>query len=170
MLTKSRKAFGWVAARAPWLVGGLLVVSISVPFLRSNPAVAEPDVTVLKTAALSDLALGERLMAIERLRALESDSARDALEDVAREGDLCIAAAACAALGRDNASGSKSRLKDVLGDSGVPDNARIAAASAVAEHWRDDDDIDDLEEKSDGKAAIEAHVAILKSRVYGKGE
>src|SRR5688572_21353118 len=152
--------FKWMAA--------ILLLAWGTTFLGPRPAVADETCDKWKRVALSDVGLGQRLGAIEELRKAGSSPALTALEDVARTGDLPVATAACAALGRAKSSPSKGVLKELLEDGNLATNVRIAAASCIAVHWEDSGDKSYLESESEGNAALAAHVEILKSKVYGE--
>ena len=150
------------------------VVSLSVvvslvmaaTLLGIGSARADEAVDDLKKVALSDVAFTERLLALETLKEKGSDAAVDALAEIVASGDIRIAVAACAQLGRVNTSGSKGELKTILEKSSLGVHVRTAAASAIAEHWKDSGDMSYLEEKCEGNSKLEAHFAELKSRVY----
>jgi hypothetical protein len=144
-----------------FIAAGLLL-----PLLRPAPAQADEEVDGLKNVALSDVALNQRLAALEALKVLGSSGAMDALEEVASRGPLPVAAAACAQLGRANTSASKGKLKALLEDTGLAVEVRIAAASCIAEHWKDSGDLSYLESKCASNEDLRAHAAVLKSRVY----
>ena len=149
-------------------VAGFLLLAWGTTLLAPRSAAADETCEKWKKVALSSVGLGQRLQAVETLRALGSTASLDALEDVARDGDLRIGAAACAALGRAGSSGSKDRLKALVEDGGLSTHLRVAAAACIAEHWKDGGDESWLEEKAEGNAALAAHVSVLKTRVYGE--
>ena len=140
----------------------------AVSLFKPAPAVADQAVDDLKKTALSDLAIEDRLVAVEGLRRKGGTSALDALKDVAKEGDLPVAAAACAALGRAKSSGSKDRLKALLETSALRKEVRITAGGAIAWHWKDADDEDYLQEKMDDNGEMESHFQALKTAVFDK--
>ena len=148
------------------LVAGFLLLTWGTTFLAPQPVAADETCDKWKQVALSSVGLGQRLMAVEELKNVGSASALEALEDVARAGDLRIASAACAALGRVESSDSKDRLKALLEDADLSTNVRISAASCIAEHWKDSGDKGYLDEMAEGNDALAAHVAVLKSQVY----
>ena len=148
------------------LVAGFLLLTWGTTFLAPQPVAADETCDKWKQVALSSVGLGQRLGAVEELRLIGSDSALAALEDIARTGDLHIATAACAALGRTESSSSKDRLKGLLEDTQLSTNLRISAATCIAEHWRDSGDKDYLEEQAEGNAALASQVEVLKSKVY----
>jgi hypothetical protein len=152
--------FKWMAA--------FLLLSWGTTFLGARPVAADETCDKWKQVALSSVGLGQRLQAVDELRKVGGSSALVALEDVARTGDLKIASAACAALGRAKSSSSKDVLKDLLEDTSLSTNVRIAAASCIAVHWKDSGDESYLDSKSEGNAALAAHVEVLKSKVYGE--
>lgn len=146
---------------------GLCAFGFLPPLFPPEQAVAaDRTVDDLKTAIQSDISPNLRMMALERLKAVGSTSALDALDAIARAGDLKVRLASCAQLGRMHTSGSKAKLKGLLEDANLAREVRMAAAAGIAEHWRDEGDIDYLEDKCDGDAALEAHLAVVKSRVY----
>ena len=149
------------------LMAAVLLLGWGTTFLGPRPAAADETCDKWKQVALSSVGLGQRLAAVEELRDIGSASALTALEDVARTGDIQIASAACAALGRVESSDSKDCLKALLEDGNLSTNVRIAAASCIAEHWKDDGDISYLESKCTGDA-LDAHCEVLKSKVYGE--
>src|SRR5258706_7120457 len=79
---------------------GLLVLGFLPPMFTANPALADTKVDNLKTVALSDIGLNQRLAVVDALKGNGSTDARKELIDIAKTGDLRIQAAACAALGR----------------------------------------------------------------------
>lgn len=149
------------------LVAGFLLLTWGTTLFAPRPAAADETCDKWKQVALSSVGLGQRLVAVDQLRDIGSASALAALEDVARAGDIRIASAACAALGRVESSDSKDCLKALLEDEDLSSNVRIAAASCIAEHWKDDADISYLESKCTGDA-LDAHCEVLKSKVYGE--
>jgi hypothetical protein len=147
------------------LVLGVLVVGWGLSLWKPGPARADAKVDGLKAVALSDVALNLRLKALDDLKANGTTDATAALEDVAKSGDLRVASAACAALGRMKTAGSKSKLKGVLETSSLSTEVRLSAAACIAEHWKDSGDISYLSEKCTG-TALSAHLKVLKSKVY----
>ena len=146
---------------------GVLVLVIGATHFEVGSARADDEaVDELKQVALSDVALNQRLLALEALKEKGSDAALEALAAIAERGDLRIAVAACAQLGRVKSSGSKDELKAVLEKSSLGVNVRIAAASAIAEHWKDSGDMSYLEDKCRSNDALKAHYVELKTRVY----
>ena len=156
----------WAMRHGFALLFSFLAAGYGLSLLAPGPALADPEVADLEKVALSDVALNQRLAALEALKALGSSSALDALEAIAGKGDLPVAAAACAQLGRAGTSASKGRLKALLEDTGLAVEVRIAAASCIAEHWKDSGDLSYLESKCDSDEDLKAHAAVLKSRVY----
>ena len=150
------------------LVAGFLLLTWATTLFAPRPAAADETTDKWKQVALSSVGLGQRLAAVEELRDIGSASALAALEDIARDGDLRVGTAACAALGRVESASSKDCLKTLLEDEALSTNLRIAAASCIAEHWKDAGDESYLEEKSEGNTALAAHVEVLKSKVYGE--
>ena len=161
-----RKVGIWGSRNAFVLLIGVFVLTLGTVLLKPGAAQADESCDKWKQVALSSVGLGQRLMAVEELKKVGSASALAALEDVARAGDLRIASAACAALGRVESSDSKDRLKALLEDKSLSTNLRISAASCIAEHWKDSGDKDDLESAAEGNDALAAHVEVLKSQVY----
>jgi hypothetical protein len=149
-------------------VAAFLLLAWGTTLLAPRPAEADEESEKWKGVALSDVGVNQRLMALEVLRQKGGTSATDALAAVAADGDLAVAAAACAQLGRLETSASKGKLKALLEDTSRAVEVRIAAASAIAEHWKDSGDESYLETESEGNATLEAHVAVLKARVYGQ--
>ena len=158
-VTAAPHGFKWMAA--------FLLLAWGTTFLGPRPVAADETCDKWKQVALSSVGLGQRLAAVEELRKVGSSSALAALEDVARAGDIQIASAACAALGRVESSDSKDCLRALLEDGNLSTNVRIAAASCIAEHWKDDSDISYLESNCTGDA-LDAHCEVLKSKVYGE--
>jgi hypothetical protein len=144
---------------------GVLVVGWGLSHWRPGAARADATVDGLKTVALSDVALNLRLKALDDLKANGTADATTALEAVAKAGDLQVASAACAALGRMKTSGSKSKLKGVLETSSLSTEIRMAAAACIAEGWKDSGDISYLADKCTG-TKLEAHLVVLKAKVY----
>lgn len=150
------------------LMAIFLLVGYGLSLLKPAPAMADARVDKWKSVALSDIALNLRLMALEELKKDASSAALDALEAIAKEGDLPLQMAACAQLGRVKSASSKTRLKGLLEDSQQTSEVRVAAAACIAEHWRDEGDISYLEDQCSGDAKLSAHCEVIKSVVYGR--
>ena len=145
------------------LVGGLL------PFLPSRAARAEDrEAEDLKTIVLSNVGVDQRLMALEALKKLGTDGALDALEEVARKGDLPAACGACAQLGQVSTSTAKDMLKGLLEDEKLGVNVRMAAAACIAEHWKDEGDLAYLEKACAGNEDLSAFCGAVAKQVYSK--
>ena len=166
MFRMFRRHHRWTMRHGFALLFSFLGAGYGLSLLSPGLASADPAVEDLKSVALSDVALNQRLAALEALKEVGSTSALDALEAIAGKGDLPVATAACAQLGRAQTSASKGRLKALLEDSGLAVEVRIAAASCIAEHWKDSGDLSYLESKCDSDEDLKAHAAVLKSRVY----
>jgi len=166
MFRHFRRVGIWGMENAFGLLLVVALLAVGPVLLRPGPARADEAVNDLKQVALSDIALGERLLALEALKEKGSEAAVEALADIAASGDLRIAVAACAQLGRVKSSGSKGELKTLLEKSSLGVHVRTAAASAIAEHWKDSGDMDYLEGKCESNDALKAHYAELKKRVY----
>ncbi len=166
MFRSLRRVFVWSCQHGFTILAVFLVVGYGTTFLKPGPAQADEAVDDLKKVALSDAALSQRLMAVEALKEKGSNVAIDALADIAENGDLKIAIAACAQLGRVKTSGSKGELKTLLEKSTLGVHVRTAAASAIAEHWKDSGDMSYLEGKCESNDALKAHFAEIKKRVY----
>lgn len=145
---------------------GLCVFGFLPPLFTPEPARADAKVDALRKVALSDVAVNERLKAVDRLKKDGSSAATDALEAIAKGGDTRVATAACAQLGRLKSTTSKGKLKTVLEDTSAPTHARMAAAACIAEHWKDSGDISYLESKCSGNTALSSFVGVLKRDVY----
>ena len=150
------------------LVLGFLVMTY--PLSLWKPAMATTNATVSKwkKVALSDIAINLRLMALEKLKQEGSSDALDALEAVAKGGALRVKVAACAQLGRVKSTASKGKLKGLLEDTSQATEMRMAAAAAIAEHWKDSGDLSYLQGKCTGNASLSAHCAVIASKVYGQ--
>jgi hypothetical protein len=159
---------GWTARWGLLAVGAVAAAGAIAPLVKPAAAVTDTEVTTLKQVALSRVGLAQRLRALDDLKAIDSTAAAAALAEIAEGKDIRVSAAACAQLGRMKSSGSKSALKGLLEDTGARSDVRNAAAAAIAIHWKDEDDLDYLEEKSEGDAKLSPFVGMLKSRVYGK--
>jgi hypothetical protein len=168
MIRTLRRLFVVAAPRGFTWMAAILLLGWGTTFLAPRPVAADETCDKWKQVALSSVGLGQRLGAVEELRKVGSASALAALEDVARAGDLRIATAACAALGRLESSDSKDLLKELLEDTSLSTNVRISAASCIAEHWKDDGDASYLEEQAQGNAALASQIEVLKSKVYGE--
>jgi HEAT repeat protein len=145
----------------------LIVVGALVPMLPSRPAKAgDAKVDALKAYALSDVDPDLRRAALNDLQKLGSSDAADALEAVAREGDLEVRIAACAQLGRMKTSASKGKLKALLEDTDLKTEVRMAAVACIAEHWKDSGDIDYLEGKCAAKDDLKTFCATVKTKVF----
>jgi hypothetical protein len=149
------------------LMAIFLVVGYGFSLWRPSPAMADARVDKLKSIALSDIALNLRMMALESLKAEASTAALDALETIAKEADLPLRTAACAQLGRVHSTASKAKLKGLLENANLRSEVRVAAVACIAEHWRDTGDITYLDSKCAGNATLEAHLTVVKSRIYG---
>ena len=167
MIRSLRSVFVWGCKHGFAVLAVFLVAGYGTTFLKSRPAQADEAVDKLVQVALSDVSLSQRLLALEALKVDGGESAVAGLKKIAEEGDLHVAAAACAQLGRTKSSGSKTGLKALLADTDLSNEVLIAAASAIAEHWKDRGDKGYLEDKSEGNETLEAHYAVLKTRVYG---
>jgi len=150
------------------LMAVLLALGYGLSLWTPAPAMADAKVDRWKEVALSDVALNLRLMALEELKKDGSTAALDALEAIAKDGDLPLQTAACAQLGRVKSSSSKGKLKTLLEDSKQSTEVRMAAAACIAEHWRDSGDIAYLESKCSDDTKLSAHCGVLKSKVFGK--
>ena len=107
MYRRFRQVGVWGMKNALSLLVGILLVGLGTAILQPGPARADESVDKIKKVALSDVSLSQRLMALETLKQKGSEAAVDALADIAAKGDLKIAVAACAQLGRVKTSGSK---------------------------------------------------------------
>src|SRR5262245_25618518 len=93
-----RRIYQWAMRHGFSLVLAFLAVGYGLSLL-DRPATADaqdPEVAALKKVALSDVALSERLIALNKLKAKGGSQAVDALADVAEGKTLPVAAAACA--------------------------------------------------------------------------
>ena len=161
----------WAMKHGFTLVISFVAAGYGLSLLKPGPVTAAPedrDVAALKKVALSDVSLGERLAALNILEAKGGSEAEDALAAIAGKGSLPVAAAACAQLGRSHSSSSKDLLKNLLENDRLDKTVRMAAASCIAEHWKDRGDISYLREKCEGDAALNAHRGEIESRVYGR--
>ena len=168
MLSKARRSFIWCMRHGFALLFAFIALGLGMSLLRPGPAQADEEADTLKAVALSDVSLSQRLMALNALKKKGGTAATDALAAIAADGDLRVATAACAQLGRLGTTGSKAKLKSLLENASLSDEARIAAASSIAEHWKDRGDESYLEDKCEGNDALEAHCAVLMTRVYGE--
>ncbi len=166
MFRSLRRVVVWSCQHGFTILAVFLVVGYGTTFLKPRPAQADEEVDILKEVALSDVGLGERLMALEGLKDLGSSAALDALKAIAEKGSLPVAAGACAQLGRVNSSSSKSKLKTLLEDSNLNVKVRMAAASCIAEHWKDSGDLSYLESKCASDDDLKAHCAVIKGKVF----
>lgn len=144
MLNTLRRVFVFGVRHGFKLLLAFLILGYGLSLIRPGPAVAVPeDATVAKwkKVALSDVGLSERLMALETLRKIDSTDSTNALAEIAGKGQLPVASASCAALGRLKTSTSKGKLKGLLESSRLDVKVRMAAASCIAEHWKDRGDI-----------------------------
>jgi uncharacterized protein (UPF0147 family) len=168
MIRALRRLFVVLAPHGFKVVAGFLLLTWATTLLAPRPAAADETTDKWKQVALSSVGLGQRLAAVEELRDIGNASALSALEDIAREGDLRVGTAACAALGRAGSSSSKDCLKTLLEDEALPTNLRSMAASCIAVGWQDSGDKGYLEDACEGNAALESQVEVLKSKVYGE--
>ncbi len=167
MFRSLRRVFVWSCQHGFTILAVFLVVGYGTTFLKPRPAQADEAVDILKSVALSDLAMEDRLMALEELQLKGGSAARTALVEIAGKADLPVAMAACAQLGRIRTSDSKGNLKTLLEDTKGRDEVRLAAATCIALHWKDSGDISYLEVKCSGNTKLSAQLAEIKSRVYG---
>ena len=166
MLSTLRRGFVYGVRHGFKLVAIFLALGYGLSLWRPSPAMADARVDGLKSVALSDIALNLRMMALERLKADASSAALDALEDIAKRGDLPLRTAACAQLGRVHSNASKAKLKSLLENANLRTEVRMAAVACIAEHWRSQGDVSYLEGACEGNATLEAHLTAVKSRVY----
>jgi len=96
MFRSLRRVFVWGCKHGFTILAVFLVVGYGTTFLKPRPAQADEAVDLLKSVALSDLAMEDRLMALEELKGKGSSSARTALVEIAGKADLPVAMAAVA--------------------------------------------------------------------------
>lgn len=168
MIRSLRRVFVWGCQHGFTILAVFLVVGYSLSLLKPGPAQADEAVDILKSVALSDVAMEDKLCALEELKEKGSSAARAALVEIAEKAELRVAMAACAQLGRVKSSDSKGDLKGLLEDGGNRIEVRLAAATGIATHWKDSGDISYLEGKCSGNTKLSAHLTEVKSRVYGK--
>jgi hypothetical protein len=150
-----------------------LFVALALLFLGGTEEPAEAGFTGESEAALVEYLEGGaphnlKLMAIDALRKKSGTSADAALEELARGSDVRLAIASTTALGKRATSGSKAKLKSILEDDELGDSVRIGALTAIAEHFRDGDDLDYLDSESEGNSALRAQYHHVRSSVYGQ--
>jgi hypothetical protein len=168
MMSTLRRMFRFGMRHGFALVLGFLVMTYPLSLWKPAEAMTSAAVAKWKKVALSDVALNLRLMALEELKQEGSSDALDALEAVAKKGALPVKVAACAQLGRVKSTASKGKLKGLLEDTTQATGMRMAAAAAIAEHWKDSGDLSYLQSKCAGNASLSAHCAVIASKVYGQ--
>jgi hypothetical protein len=149
------------AAGGVWLLGG------SAPARAGTAAdFADRSVSSLTAFAQSSAALNLRLVALEVLR--QKEGSTDDLAALVKGADVPLAVYAASALGRQGTEDARSALRDLVTESKAATEARKAAMSALAVHWKSESDLAWLAEKTADHAALKAHCTWLSSRVYGK--
>ncbi len=127
---------------------------------------AERSVSSLTAYVQSSAALNLRLVALEALR--RKDGSTDDLAALVKGADVPLAVYAASALGRQATEDARSALKDLVTESKAATEARKAAMSALAVHFKSESDLAWLAEQTADHAALKAHCTWLQSRVYGK--
>lgn len=171
MIDAIRRPTVWCMRHGFKLLAVFLVLGYGLSLLEPGPAVAVPEDAAIakgKKVALGEGPLNKRLMALEEIRTSGSGEAAATLADIARKASIGVSSAACAQLGRIQSASAKAKLRGLLEDTSLDAKVRDAAASSIAVHWKDPDDIAYLEEKCSGNKRLEKRVAMLKTKVYGR--
>jgi hypothetical protein len=100
---------------------------------------ADRSVSSLAAYAQSSAALNLRLMALEGLR--RKAGSADDLAVLVKGADVPLAVYAASALGRQATEDVRSALKDLVTESTAATEARKAAMSALAVHWKSESDL-----------------------------
>lgn len=167
MLGRARRFVGRHLGGALLALFLFIAVGALVPLLPSRPAKAgDTKVDALKAYALSDVDPDLRRAALNEIQKIGSSDAADALEAVAREGDLEVRIAACAQLGRMKTSTSKGKLKALLEDTDLKTEVRMAAVACIAEHWKDSGDASYLTTQCAAKDDLKAFCETVKTKVF----
>ena len=154
-----------LASSSGLTVGALFAAEGEARFRDREAAAVLP---LLSDGVARVLSFGGGTVTISQVRRAALEAATDALADIAASGELNIASAACAQLGRMHTSGSKGKLKALLESATLDLSVRVSAAACIAEHWMDTGDISYLEDRCEGNDALEAHCDVIKRRVYGR--
>ena len=152
----------------------VLVLGIVFGGPRLTAAATSNRVAELKALCESPVGNSRRLVAIEELCELDSDSSRDALEKMASCKTDLVAALAIAAIGREDKGNARAKLQSIFESSTASDFVRSAAMQAWARaKKRDGKDWNNvrgyLEGKADGNDRLEAAVAAVKTNLFGEG-
>ena len=115
---RKRWGFGLKAVAA----AGLLVW-LAMPDLHATPSEAER----LQAICESPLGMSRRLIVLERLRSMRTESAREALNALCDSERDEVAMAAIACIGRDNPSAAKRKCEAIFEATSRSDNAREMA-------------------------------------------
>ncbi len=123
-------------------------------------------VAFIESGAASNL----RLCALNDLKALDEDAVEAELEKIAKGDDLFIATFATTTLGRRKTTAARKSLKSLLENTSLDTDVRMGALTAIAVHFKDKDDIEYLELKTDSDSKLKARCAWLKTNVYKVSE
>lgn len=158
-----KKKMVWAVIAAVLLAGGAAAVFLPGP-AQANPDEAEVAklVAYLKDRHPRNL----KAVALDALRRKSGAEAK--LEELARGSDLYVAVAATTQLGKKGTAAAKSALFDLFEDGDLKANVRLSAMTAIAVGWKDEGDLDDLEETAAGRSELSARLAWLEEKVYGK--
>ena len=152
------------------VLAGVIAIIVSLTNRDGGEALADPtpsqEVLDLLDVIKSDAATNRRLMALEELRRLSEDSVESELEKLVRGSDARIAAFAAGALGRVGTSSAKGRLLGIAGSTSLGNDARMAAISGIAAHWKDENDLDALEDRAGSNERLQAHITWLEENWY----
>jgi hypothetical protein len=153
------------------LTAVVLTAVVFAVLVTNRPAAADfTDKTVAELSSFitSGASLNLRLMALDAMRKKSSTAIDDELVKIAKGSDLRIAIYSATALGKRKTTTSKSKLLSLLADTKVKKDVRMAAMTAVAVHFKDSGDLDDLYDEAKSDSDLKAHYLWLKSNVYGR--
>ena len=161
--------------RASLVLPAVLLVAILAFFLAFDdptPPVQAGIANEFAKDSLSDLGkyvvgdkpLNLRLVALEQLR--KKSGSESQLKTVALGNEKAMAIFATTALGKKKTTAAKTALKDVLESTSAATTVRAAALNAIAEHFKDADDLSYLWSKAKGNDELEARYNHVKTSVY----
>jgi hypothetical protein len=152
------------------VLAAVIAIIVSLTNRDGGEALADPtpsqEVLDLLDVIKSDAATNRRLMALEELRRTDDASTESELENLVRGSDARIAAFAAGALGRVGTESAKSRLLGIAGSTSLGTDARGGAMSAIAAHWGDPSDLDDLEDRAGTNERLQTLCEWLDENVY----
>lgn len=163
---RNKPMIGLIAVLA---VGGVVLLGPGPDLSASNN-----QVSALEALCNSPVGLNRKAMAIEALCEIDTGSSRNALKRLADSTDLRTSTMAMSAIGREDFSGAKNKLKAVFESSSRSNTARAAAMTAWCCSEKNDgkawSDVESyLENEADGNEELEAAVAATKARVFTGG-